>query len=335
MSLRIPHCQAHHGQQQEHSRGQHAFGNAPGRGIGGIVGAFRRRGKGDETRQGGRAVLRVFLTAMTFKLILTRTILLARLFQETFCLVAAIAATTGIKAGLIAGCCKRRFIVLVTVLGAANFVAALFIAPAFCCRILASIVFAIACRALTGCMVARIGGRDRTRLDSGAAEIRQNFLGLDLTLAQSGEIVSDRLLFIQPNLPGIRAYETFIENSAGKLVKVFVFESTQHAGADFCGVRDGIEREATLLALLAKFFPECSQGRLRRARFSQRPHPDASNHRRMRTHMPEGIDSGTIRGTRPPGFRENVPSGEMRLLGFFRQSDGEVRFASLRGVVES
>ncbi len=196
---------------------------------------------------------------------------------------------------------------VVTVVGAANFVAALFIAallvaPAFCCRILASIVFAIACRALTGCMVARIGGRDRTRLDPGAAEIRQNLLGLDLTLAQSGEIVSDRLFFIQPHLPGIGAYETFIENSARKLIKVFVFESTQHAGADFCGVRDGIEREATLLALLAKFFPECSQGRLRRAWLSLRPHPDASNHRRMRTHMPEGIDSGTIRGTNAPGF---------------------------------
>jgi hypothetical protein len=43
---------------------------------------------------------------------------------------------------------------------------------------------------------------------------------------------------------------------------VFVFESAQHAGADFCGVRDGIELKTALLALFAKFFSEGSHVQL-------------------------------------------------------------------------
>jgi hypothetical protein len=214
--------------------------------------------------------VRAVLAAMMFKLtILLRGSLLPGVLPETIWLATVVAATSGIETGMIAGWCKeRRSNVLVTVPGATNFVAALFVAAAFWCReIVASIVFAIASRVLAGWkdMVARIGGCDRTRLDPWSAEIRQNFLGLKLTLAQRGEVVSDRFLFIQPHLPGIGANETFVEDSTGKLVKVFVLESAQHARADFCGVRDGIEREATLLALLAKFLPERSHGRLRRA----------------------------------------------------------------------
>jgi len=64
---------------------------------------------------------------------------------------------------------------------------------------------------------------------------------------------------------GVGADETFIEDAAGKLVKVFLFDGAQHAGADFGGVGDGVERDTALLALFAKFVSERTHGRLRRA----------------------------------------------------------------------
>jgi hypothetical protein len=110
-----------------------------------------------------------------------------------------------------------------------------------------------------------MGRDDLAGLSRRGVEIRQNGLRLNLTLAQSGEIVGYRFFFVEADLAGVGADETFVEDAARELVKMFVFEGAQHAGADFRGVGDGIERDATLLALLAKFFPERSHGRLRRA----------------------------------------------------------------------
>jgi hypothetical protein len=84
-------------------------------------------------------------------------------------------------------------------------------------------------------------------------------------LAQRGEIVGYGFFIVESDLTGVGAHETFVEDAAGKLIEVFLFEGAQHPGADFGGVGDGIERDALLLALLAKFFSERSQGRLRRA----------------------------------------------------------------------
>ncbi len=103
------------------------------------------------------------------------------------------------------------------------------------------------------------------------AEIGENVLRLNLTLSQGCEIVGNRFFFIQSDLAGVGADEALIKDSAGKLVEVFVFEGAQHARADFCGVGDGVERHAALLALLAKFLPERSQGPLRRARVQLPP----------------------------------------------------------------
>jgi hypothetical protein len=108
--------------------------------------------------------------------------------------------------------------------------------------------------------LARFGCGDSAGFAGRGAEIRQNLLGLNLTLAQCGQIVGYRLFFIQSDLAGVSANKTFIEDAAGKLVKVFVLEGAQHAGADLGGAGDGIEGDATLLALLAKFFSERSQG---------------------------------------------------------------------------
>jgi hypothetical protein len=56
---------------------------------------------------------------------------------------------------------------------------------------------------------------------------------------------------------------------------MLVFEGAQHAGADFGGIGNCVERDAALLALFAKFFPERSHGGLRRAGLGFRPHRDA------------------------------------------------------------
>jgi len=58
---------------------------------------------------------------------------------------------------------------------------------------------------------------------------------------------------------GVGTNESFIEDAAGKLVEVFFFEGAEHAGADFCGVGNGVEFDAALFALFAKFFPERAQ----------------------------------------------------------------------------
>lgn len=81
-----------------------------------------------------------------------------------------------------------------------------------------------------------------------------------LILAYSGQVVGDGFFFVEPDLAGVGADKTFVENAAGKLVEVLVFEGAQHAGADLGGVGDGIESDALLLTLLAKFFSECTQG---------------------------------------------------------------------------
>ena len=105
-------------------------------------------------------------------------------------------------------------------------------------------------------LVSRIRCGNRSRLTDRAPEIRQNGLLLDLTLAQGGEIVGYGFFFVEPDLAGVGADETFIENPAGELVEVFVFQGAQHASADLRGVGDGVEFQPALLALFAKFFSE-------------------------------------------------------------------------------
>jgi hypothetical protein len=211
-------------------------------------------------------LVRAFFGGLTFRFL--RTILppqmrLAIRFKNVLNVtIAANFIRTDARAG-----CKRRLAGLATVSIAANFIAALIMTAALCGRKITAIVFifflilAIAARDMTGGGGNEIVGRhNRTRLTPWSAEIWQDFLGLNLAFAQGGEIVRYGFFLVKTDLAGVGAHETFIEDSPGKLVEVFVFESTQHARADFCGVRDGIEREATLLALLAKFFPKRSQG---------------------------------------------------------------------------
>lgn len=95
-------------------------------------------------------------------------------------------------------------------------------------------------------------------------KIGKDRLLLDLTFAQGGEIIRHGFFFVEADLSGVGADETFIEDAAGKLVEVFVLKSAEHPSADFGGIGDGVERDVALLALLAKFFSKRSQEWLRR-----------------------------------------------------------------------
>jgi len=109
-------------------------------------------------------------------------------------------------------------------------------------------------------IAADLGSRRPAGFAGGGAEIRENRLLQDLAFAQGGEVVGYGFFFAEANLAGVSADETLVEDAAGKLIEVFVFEGTQHAGADFGGIGDGFEIEAAQLTLLAKFVSERSQG---------------------------------------------------------------------------
>jgi hypothetical protein len=106
---------------------------------------------------------------------------------------------------------------------------------------------------LANSVAGKLGRGDRGESRGLGAKVRR--VGL-LLGARGCEIAGDRFFFVEADLAGVGADEAFIENSAGELVEVFVFEGAQHAGADFRGVGDGIEFDAAQLALLAKFFSE-------------------------------------------------------------------------------
>jgi hypothetical protein len=95
------------------------------------------------------------------------------------------------------------------------------------------------------------------------AEIRRKSARLDLVLAHRSEVVGYGFFLVESHLAGICAHETLVKDAAGKPVEVFFFKGAQHPDADFGGIGDGIERDTLPLALLAKFFSECTQGQLR------------------------------------------------------------------------
>jgi hypothetical protein len=75
----------------------------------------------------------------------------------------------------------------------------------------------------------------------GVVELGQDVLGLNLALAQGGEIIGYGFFFVEADLAGVGADEALVEDAAGKLIKVFVFDGAQHARTDFCSGGDGVE----------------------------------------------------------------------------------------------
>jgi len=79
---------------------------------------------------------------------------------------------------------------------------------------------------------------------------------IHLRLTQAGEVVVDGIFGIEAEVLGVSADESFIEDSTGKQVEVFLFDRLQHARADFGDAGNVVEREFFFLARLAKFFSE-------------------------------------------------------------------------------
>ena len=111
---------------------------------------------------------------------------------------------------------------------------------------------------ISAMFAARRGRRNHRLLlgSCGDPEVRLNGLRVDLAFRERCKVVVDGLFFVESDLAGIGADKPFIKDAAGKLVEVLVFERLQHTGADLGGVGEGLERDATLFALLAEFFPE-------------------------------------------------------------------------------
>jgi hypothetical protein len=103
------------------------------------------------------------------------------------------------------------------------------------------------------------------------AKIRQNGLGMDLALTERDQVIGYRLVFVQADLAGVGADETFVEDATRKLIEVLIFNGAEHAKTDFRGGRDSLERNAAQFALRAKIVPERTQGELRRAFLRIRP----------------------------------------------------------------
>src|SRR5208283_2679405 len=94
-----------------------------------------------------------------------------------------------------------------------------------------------------GVAVKRGGALSRGFGDWGA-EVGENGLRVNLALAQGGEVIGDNFFFVEADLAGVGADETFVEDAAGELVEMLVLDGAEHAGADLRGGGDGVERDA-------------------------------------------------------------------------------------------
>src|ERR1700757_2368795 len=112
----------------------------------------------------------------------------------------------------------------------------------------------------------RLAGLEKTLFRCDGAPLRgshqrgtfrfPDLMGVDLRLAEAGQIIGNGFFGIHSEMLGIGADESLVENTAGALIGVFFFDSLQHARTDLGDVGDGIERDVFLLARLAEFFAE-------------------------------------------------------------------------------
>ena len=80
--------------------------------------------------------------------------------------------------------------------------------------------------------------------------------GIDLSLAQAGEIGGDGFVVVESEMLGVGADEAFVEDAAGEAIEVFFFDGLEHARADLGDVGNVIEGESFFLALFAEFIAE-------------------------------------------------------------------------------
>ena len=83
-----------------------------------------------------------------------------------------------------------------------------------------------------------------------------DLVGIDLRLTKAGKIVGDGVFGVEPEMLGVGANESFVEDATGELVEVLLFDGLEHARADLGDVGNVIEREFLLLARHAEFVAE-------------------------------------------------------------------------------
>src|ERR1044072_3253779 len=79
-----------------------------------------------------------------------------------------------------------------------------------------------------------------------------------MEFAEGFGIVSCGLVFIQPEVAGIAAYEGFVEHAAGELIEFLFFNGLGKAAADLGGFGHIVERDFTFFAFAFEAFAEGS-----------------------------------------------------------------------------
>jgi len=99
------------------------------------------------------------------------------------------------------------------------------------------------------CAPRQFGGASAGGLSTSLGQ-RCRRLRLVGTGARGFQITRYRFLFVEADTAGIRPNKTLVEDAPGELIETIFFERAQKAAADFRGLRDFLERDAALLALL-------------------------------------------------------------------------------------
>ena len=73
------------------------------------------------------------------------------------------------------------------------------------------------------CIFARLRSDRRIGPNGWRAKIRQDGLLLDLTFAESCQVVGYGFFLVESDLAGVGANETFVEDAARELVELFIF----------------------------------------------------------------------------------------------------------------
>ncbi len=85
---------------------------------------------------------------------------------------------------------------------------------------------------------------------------------VDFLLLYAGQVRGDCVFLVQPEMFGVGANESFVEDAAGEPVEVLLFDGLEHARADLGDLGSVIERDALLLARFAEFVAELAHAGL-------------------------------------------------------------------------
>src|ERR1700723_3668 len=73
------------------------------------------------------------------------------------------------------------------------------------------------------------------------------------------QVVGNYLIFVEADAAGVSAHETLIKDASRQLIEFILFQRLQHAGANFGGGGNLLQRDVALFALLFQFFTKGRQ----------------------------------------------------------------------------